>query len=97
MQFRWLHTGVLGSLDQLLPGGLGFDDCRLGLPVQLVHVNCWCIRLAGNIRLCACPLSFLFPLPRRRSSGLRFHFHAALTDAGQAVLRMPQFIRQITA
>lgn len=41
LQIRGLHTGVLGSLDRLLPGGLGFDDSRLGFPVQLMQLSRW--------------------------------------------------------
>ena len=68
-----------------------------GLSVQFGLHSRWSIRFAGSRRFGPGFLGLLLPLPRRRCSGLRFHFLAGLTDARQTVLPPPQFIRQITA
>ena len=83
LQIRRFQAGLLGLLDRLLPGGSGFCCCRLGLSVQLALLSRWSIRFASRHRFSPGLLSFLLPLPRRRSSGFGFHLFAGLTNPGQ--------------
>ena len=91
------QAGILGYLDRLHPGGLGFGFCRLGLSVHLGLLSRWSICLPGSRRFGPRFLGLLLPLARRRSSGFGPYLIAGLTNPGQSDLAAPQFIRQITA
>ncbi len=97
LQIGWLQARILGRVDGLLHGSFGLSDRRRRFPIQLSQLSGWRLRLLCSLRFGSGPLSFLLPLKRCRSSGLRHHLPEGLPDLFEAALLVSQFIRQLAA